>query len=97
MRKVKKIGIDWYTYLFITLPLFPQIYEYRDVHSLILGALNTYVETDDNILHVFKSGCIQRLQTYLDVTLPGMKTNCLAVLTKMSFSVTGRQVSLYMT
>lgn len=71
------------------------MYEYHDVHSLILGAINTYVETDDNIIHVFKSGCIQRLQTYLDVAMPGMKTNCLVVLTKMSYTATGRQVSLH--
>lgn len=68
------------------------MYEYHDVHALILGALNTYVGTDDNILHLFNSGCIKKLLAYLEVAKPGMKPHCLVVFTKMSYTAIGRQV-----
>ncbi|CAB3256251.1 unnamed protein product [Arctia plantaginis] len=71
-------------------------YEFRDVHTLVLGVLRNYVETEENAHHVFQSGCILRLLAYLEMALPAMKPCCLAVLTKMSFSNNGRD-ALYET
>ncbi|XP_026319384.1 uncharacterized protein LOC113229907 [Hyposmocoma kahamanoa] len=65
-------------------------YEFRDVHAQILGVLHTYVGTEDNTTHVYQSGCILRLLSYLEMALPAMKPLCLAVLTKMSYFVEGR-------
>ncbi|KAJ0182268.1 hypothetical protein K1T71_001637 [Dendrolimus kikuchii] len=65
-------------------------YEFRDVHTQVLGVLRNYVETEDNALHLYQSGCILRLLAYLEMALPAMKPHCLAVLTKMSFTSNGR-------
>ncbi|XP_075981283.1 armadillo repeat-containing protein 3-like isoform X2 [Anticarsia gemmatalis] len=71
-------------------------YEFRDVHTQVLGVLRNYVETEENASHLFQSGCILRLLAYLEMALPAMKPGCLAVLTKMSFNVNGRD-ALYET
>ncbi|RVE43339.1 hypothetical protein evm_012010 [Chilo suppressalis] len=71
-------------------------YEFRDVHTLVLGVLRNYVETEDNAYHLYQSGCILRLLAYLEMALPAMKPHCLAVLTKMSFTANGRD-ALYQT
>ncbi|XP_072939253.1 armadillo repeat-containing protein 3 [Epargyreus clarus] len=65
-------------------------YEFRDVHTLVLGVLRDYVETEENAAHLYQSGCILRLLAYLEMALPAMKPHCLAVLTKMSFTSNGR-------
>ncbi|XP_063899764.1 armadillo repeat-containing protein 3 [Helicoverpa armigera] len=65
-------------------------YEFRDVHTLVLGVLRNYVETEENASHLYQSGCILRLLAYLEMALPAMKPHCLAVLTKMSFTSNGR-------
>ncbi|CAG9796326.1 unnamed protein product [Diatraea saccharalis] len=71
-------------------------YEFRDVHTQVLGVLRNYVETEDNAYHLYQSGCILRLLAYLEMALPAMKPHCLAVLTKMSFTSNGRD-ALYQT
>lgn len=68
-------------------------YEFRDVHTQVLGVLRNYVETEENASHLYQSGCILRLLAYLEMALPAMKPHCLAVLTKMSFTANGRDVS----
>ncbi|XP_073957467.1 uncharacterized protein isoform X2 [Choristoneura fumiferana] len=65
-------------------------YEFRDVHTMVLGVLRNYVETEENAAHLYQSGCILRLLAYLEMALPAMKPHCLAVLTKMSFTANGR-------
>ncbi|XP_031768976.2 uncharacterized protein LOC113519158 [Galleria mellonella] len=65
-------------------------YEFRDVHTEVLGVLRNYVEIEENAAHLYKSGCILRLLAYLEMALPAMKPHCLAVLTKMSFTANGR-------
>ncbi|XP_059051140.1 uncharacterized protein LOC131845977 isoform X1 [Achroia grisella] len=65
-------------------------YEFRDVHTQVLGVLRNYVETEENAAHLYQSGCILRLLAYLEMALPAMKPHCLAVLTKMSFTSNGR-------
>ncbi|KAJ8736034.1 hypothetical protein PYW08_006690 [Mythimna loreyi] len=65
-------------------------YEFRDVHTQVLGVLRNYVETEENARHLYQSGCILRLIAYLEMALPAMKPHCLAVLTKMSFTSNGR-------
>lgn len=70
-----------------------QSYEFRDVHTQVLGVLRNYVETEENAAHLYQSGCILRLLAYLEMALPAMKPHCLAVLTKMSFTSNGRDVS----
>ncbi|OWR40943.1 uncharacterized protein LOC116778968 [Danaus plexippus] len=65
-------------------------YEFRDVHTQVLGVLRNYVETEENASHLYQSGCILRLLAYLEMALPAMKPHCLAVLTKMSFTANGR-------
>lgn len=72
-----------------------QIDGFRDVHTQILGVLHTYVATEDNAAHVYQSGCVLRLLAYLEAAEPAMKPHCLAVLTKMSFTAKGRNVSSY--
>ncbi|XP_047984691.1 uncharacterized protein LOC125225158 [Leguminivora glycinivorella] len=69
-------------------------YEFRDVHAVVLSVLKNYVETEENASHVYQSGCILRLLAYLEMALPAMKPHCLAVLTKISFSSNGRDVSM---
>ncbi|XP_034831831.1 armadillo repeat-containing protein 3 [Maniola hyperantus] len=71
-------------------------YEFRDVHTQVLGVLRNYVETEENASHLYQSGCILRLLAYLEMALPVMKPHCLAVLTKMSFTANGRD-ALYQT
>ncbi|XP_050669835.1 uncharacterized protein LOC126968765 [Leptidea sinapis] len=71
-------------------------YEFRDVHTQVLGVLRNYVETEENAAHLYQSGCILRLLAYLEMALPAMKPHCLAVLTKMSFTSNGRD-ALYET
>ncbi|KAG6441864.1 uncharacterized protein LOC115448221 [Manduca sexta] len=71
-------------------------YEFRDVHTQVLGVLRNYVETEENAAHLYQSGCILRLLAYLEMALPAMKPHCLAVLTKMSFNSNGRD-ALYET
>ncbi|XP_049882239.1 uncharacterized protein LOC126378107 [Pectinophora gossypiella] len=71
-------------------------YEFRDVHTLVLGVLKTYVETEENASHLYQAGCITRLLAYLEMALPAMKPHCIAVLTKMSFTANGRN-ALYET
>ncbi|XP_068626528.1 armadillo repeat-containing protein 3 [Battus philenor] len=71
-------------------------YEFRDVHTVVLGVLKDYAETEENAAHLYQSGCILRLLAYLDMALPAMKPHCLAVLTKMSFTSNGRD-ALYQT
>ncbi|XP_028175545.1 uncharacterized protein LOC114363880 [Ostrinia furnacalis] len=71
-------------------------YEFRDVHTQVLGVLRNYVETEENAAHLYQSGCILRLLAYLEMALPAMKPHCLAVLTKMSFTSNGRD-ALYQT
>ncbi|XP_053611630.1 uncharacterized protein LOC128675905 [Plodia interpunctella] len=71
-------------------------YEFRDVHTQVLGVLKNYAETEENSAHLYQSGCILRLLAYLEMALPAMKPHCLAVLTKMSFTATGRD-ALYQT
>ncbi|XP_060804939.1 uncharacterized protein LOC106140523 [Amyelois transitella] len=71
-------------------------YEFRDVHTQVLGVLKNYAETEDNSAHLYQSGCILRLLAYLEMALPAMKPHCLAVLTKMSFTFSGRE-ALYQT
>ncbi|KAJ8735867.1 hypothetical protein PYW07_007487 [Mythimna separata] len=66
-------------------------YEFRDVHTQVLGVLRNYVETEENARHLYQSGCILRLIAYLEMALPAMKPFCLAVLTKMSFTANGRE------
>ncbi|XP_045524316.1 uncharacterized protein LOC123714181 isoform X3 [Pieris brassicae] len=65
-------------------------YEFRDVHTQVLGVLRNYVETEENAAHLYQSGCILRLLAYLEMALPAMKPHCLGVLTKMSFNSNGR-------
>ncbi|XP_026738635.1 uncharacterized protein LOC113501658 [Trichoplusia ni] len=65
-------------------------YEFRDVHTNVLGVLRNYVETEENASHLYQSGCILRLLAYLEMALPAMKPHCLAVLTKMSYTANGR-------
>ncbi|XP_014362590.2 armadillo repeat-containing protein 3 [Papilio machaon] len=71
-------------------------YEFRDVHTEVLGVLRDYAETEENAAHLYQSGCVLRLLAYLDMALPAMKPHCLAVLTKMSFTANGRD-ALYQT
>ncbi|CAH0727621.1 unnamed protein product, partial [Brenthis ino] len=71
-------------------------YEFRDVHTQVLGVLRNYAETEENAAHLYQSGCILRLLAYLEMALPAMKPHCLAVLTKMSFTSNGRD-ALYQT
>ncbi|CAH3953396.1 uncharacterized protein LOC123714181 isoform X1 [Pieris brassicae] len=71
-------------------------YEFRDVHTQVLGVLRNYVETEENAAHLYQSGCILRLLAYLEMALPAMKPHCLGVLTKMSFNSNGRD-ALYET
>ncbi|CAK1540320.1 unnamed protein product [Leptosia nina] len=71
-------------------------YEFRDVHTQVLGVLRNYVETEENAAHLYQSGCILRLLAYLEMALPAMKPHCLGVLTKMSFTSNGRD-ALYET
>ncbi|XP_039759536.1 uncharacterized protein LOC120633393 [Pararge aegeria] len=71
-------------------------YEFRDVHTQVLGVLRNYVEIEENAAHLYQSGCILRLLAYLEMALPSMKPHCLAVLTKMSFTSNGRD-ALYQT
>lgn len=70
-----------------------QSYEFRDVHTEVLGVLRDYAETEENSSHLYQSGCVLRLLAYLDMALPAMKSHCLAVLTKMSFTSNGRDVT----
>ncbi|XP_063616368.1 armadillo repeat-containing protein 3-like [Cydia splendana] len=71
-------------------------YEFHDVHAVVLNILKNYVETEENASHIYESGCILRLHAYLEMALPSMKPYCLAVLTKISFSSSGRD-ALYQT
>ncbi|CAH2102102.1 unnamed protein product [Euphydryas editha] len=71
-------------------------YEFRDVHTQVLGVLKNYAETEENATHLYQSGCILRLLAYLEMALPAMKPHCLAVLAKMSFTSNGRD-ALYQT
>ncbi|XP_063616364.1 uncharacterized protein LOC134789689 isoform X2 [Cydia splendana] len=71
-------------------------YEFHDVHTVVLNVLKNYVETEENASHVYQSGCVLRLLSYLETAPPAMKQYCLAVLTKISFSSSGRD-ALYET
>ncbi|XP_053611677.1 uncharacterized protein LOC128675920 isoform X2 [Plodia interpunctella] len=73
-----------------------ETYEFRDVHAQVLSVLKNYAETEENSAHLYQSGCLLRLLAYLDTALPLMKPNCLAVLTKMSFTSNGRD-AIYQT
>ncbi|XP_064071601.1 uncharacterized protein LOC113402135 [Vanessa tameamea] len=71
-------------------------YEFRDVHTQVLGVLRNYAETEENATHLYQSGCMLRLLAYLEMALPAMKPHCLGVLAKMSFTSNGRD-ALYQT
>ncbi|XP_063616275.1 armadillo repeat-containing protein 3-like [Cydia splendana] len=71
-------------------------YEFHDAHAVVLKILLNFVGTEENASHVYQSGCILRLLAYLEIALPTMKPYCLAVLTKISFSSSGRD-ALYET
>ncbi|XP_063395563.1 uncharacterized protein LOC134680367 [Cydia fagiglandana] len=71
-------------------------HEFQDVHTVVLNVLKNYVETEENASHVYQSGCVLRLLSYLESAPLTMKPYCLAVLTKISFSSSGRD-ALYET